>query len=131
MEQELARYRSVEKVHDLPDIYHVWSHAFLGPKLEAVGFSSIESMWAEAIGQVAAESDGHRLEIVSLGSGNCDLELDLASRLIADGITDFQLTCLEINAEMLLRGQVSAEQRGLQRSDVLLVAARQRFEART
>lgn len=113
MEQELARYRSVEKVHDLPDIYHVWSQAFLAPKLESVGFSSIENMWAHVIGEVAAVSHDHRLEIVSLGSGNCDLEVDLASRLIADGNTNFQLTCLEINTEMLLRGQVCAQQRGL------------------
>jgi len=39
------------------------------------------------IGQVAAASHGHRLETVSLGSGNCDLEVDLASRLIADVVT--------------------------------------------
>jgi len=28
--------------------------------------------------------------------------------LIADGITDFELTCLEINRQMLQRGRVSS-----------------------
>ena len=45
---------------------------------------------------------------VSIGSGNCDNEVDLVKRLLTSKMDNFTLECLDINAEMLERGKVLA-----------------------
>ena len=54
----------------------------------------------------------HGSALLSLGSGNCDLEIDLARRLKNDG-RDFTLDCLDLNPAMLERGRVAAQSAGL------------------
>jgi SAM-dependent methyltransferase len=116
MAEELANYRNIENVHDLPDIYHVWSQNFLRPKLEALGHSSIPEIWVDVIARLGSAEDARSLALVSLGSGNCDVEIDLASRLYERGIDNFVFECLEINEDMLARGARLAGEKGLDRS---------------
>jgi hypothetical protein len=33
---EVERYRNVANVHELPDIFHLWTERFLSPKMDAV-----------------------------------------------------------------------------------------------
>jgi hypothetical protein len=44
------------------------------------------------------------VEVVSVGTGNCDQECGLAASLVAQGIENFRIACLEVNPAMLERG---------------------------
>lgn len=101
---ELAHFRSVEHVHDLPDIFHYWSRNYLRPKIEALGFESIEKFFLDYIIEGCEQNKTRCIKIISFGSGNCDLEIGFASKLIQSEVTNFHLTCLELNEEMLRRG---------------------------
>ena len=47
MAREVANYRSVENVHDLPGIFHYWSNKYLVPKYQEFGFSSPNSFYLQ------------------------------------------------------------------------------------
>src|SRR5262245_22931907 len=48
------------------------------------------------------------LRFLSIGSGNCELEMDLVSRLKATGCETFVMDCLDLSSEMLERGRSKA-----------------------
>jgi SAM-dependent methyltransferase len=50
---------------------------------------------------------------LSLGSGNCDVEIRMALLLRERGMTDFVIECLELSPQMLLRGAESAKAAGV------------------
>jgi ubiquinone/menaquinone biosynthesis C-methylase UbiE len=108
---ELATFRDVVNVHDLPAIYHVWSNRFVAPKLAALGFAGIDAIWVDAA-RTVQDNVGRPLRVVSLGSGNCDVEVELLASLRAAGISVASFECLELNVEMLDRGRAHAAERG-------------------
>ncbi len=58
--------------------------------------------------------DPHRaMRFISLGAGNCDLELRLAVELRAQGHAKFTIDCLDLNRAMLERGRCAARDAGL------------------
>src|ERR1700683_1444518 len=105
-------YHSCLDVHNLPDIFHYWSNRYVRPKLEAFGFSTPEDMFRKyALEQSTIRRSEKR--IVSLGSGNCQVEIDLAMHLLSYGHSDFVIDCLELNTEMLERGRSATAKAGL------------------
>jgi len=82
------------------------------PKIRSLGFESLEDLWLQAYRRVA-DSIGRGLRLCSIGSGNCDLEVDLALLLRAQGIAVESITCLELNGSMLERGRSLAAVRGV------------------
>jgi SAM-dependent methyltransferase len=96
-------------VHDLPPIFHYWSNQHLLPKFQSFGFSSLNDMFLTHFEKACS---GTAPRFVSLGAGNCDLELEFAQALKAKG-HDFTLDCLELNPAMLERGRLAAETAGL------------------
>lgn len=108
---ELSNFQQLANVHDLPPICHYWSNKYLLPKIVRLGFNSLEDFFLHYIRTSADREPNRRISIVSLGSGNCDFEVDLATKLIASGVTNFRFTCLEVNSAMLDRGRELAEKR--------------------
>jgi SAM-dependent methyltransferase len=102
-------YENCVDVHRLPPIFHYWSNRYLVPKLEAFGIASAAEMFRGRLDAICAKS---RANIVSLGSGNCDLEIDLASALKKNG-HDFSLVCVDLNPAMLERGRIAAASTGV------------------
>jgi SAM-dependent methyltransferase len=100
-------YRDCLEVHDLPPIFHYWSNRYVRPKLEACGFSSPEQLFQRYVDKQFANGRKER-RIVSIGAGNCDLEVELAAHLVQQGYTDFTLDCLDLNSDMLERGRAHA-----------------------
>ncbi len=49
LKQEIERYRAVENVHDLPEIFHYWSNKYLVPKYQQFGFSSPKEFFTKYI----------------------------------------------------------------------------------
>ena len=106
---EESTYRDCVGVHNLPDIFHYWSNRYVRPKLETFGFSGPNDMFRKYIEQCLRRHPGPQ-RFVSIGSGNCDLEVQLASQAAAAGYHDFVIDCLDLNTAMLERGRVAAAQ---------------------
>lgn len=104
---EIRRYKDVSNVHDLPPIFHYWSNKFLRPKLEQFGFSSPDAFFQSRIEGAVAQS-GEKAAILSIGAGNCDVEVGIARTLVDRGLVNFRIDCIDINHEMLARGAASA-----------------------
>ncbi|HEV8040554.1 MAG TPA: methyltransferase domain-containing protein [Bryobacteraceae bacterium] len=108
---EDRHYRDDTDVHSLPDIFHYWSNCYVRPKLEAFGFPTPEAMFGKYLGQQFERQENHPKRFVSFGSGNCNLEIDLALHLQAHGHSQFIIDCVDLNPSMLERGRASAVQR--------------------
>jgi SAM-dependent methyltransferase len=114
MKEEIEHYRQVENVHNLPEIFHVWSHHYVRTKMEAAfGVSKFDDFYCKYILKYAAENPGQRVEIASLGAGNGDMEVGLGKVLIERGFTNFLFHCLDVNPHMLARGRELAAAAGL------------------
>jgi SAM-dependent methyltransferase len=117
--KEQQIYENCLDVHGLPPIFHYWTGHHLLPKLKPFGFNSPTDMFAQHLEKACRV--GVPARFVSLGAGNCDLEIDLAAGLQFRG-HDFTLDCLDVNPAMLERGRLAAERAGLS-SKVNLVAS--------
>lgn len=113
MDRERAAYKHVEDVHALPDIFHYWSNKYLKPKLEEHGISGPEDFFYQYVNQYCESHPQQQVIVVSLGSGNCDMEISCARRLLEAGLSNFRFSCLEINTDMLDRGIETAQQHDL------------------
>jgi SAM-dependent methyltransferase len=114
MREEIEHYRQVENVHDLPEIFHLWSHQYVRTKMEAAfGVSTFNDFYTKYMLKFAAENPGQRVEIASLGAGNGDLEVGLGKVLREKGFENFLFHCLDVNPHMLERGRDLAAAAGL------------------
>jgi len=113
VQQELAIYEKQVNVHDLPDIYHYWSNKYLAPIFRDAGFSTIAEFFSSNLLVAAARTCCTKAYFVSVGAGNCDLEVSIAKNLLQAGLSEFILECLEINPVMLERGRQIAKENGV------------------
>jgi SAM-dependent methyltransferase len=109
---EKSFYRSCAEVHCLPEIFHYWSNRHMRPELLRFGFGSPNEMFRKFLGE---QFNGQKRErrFLSLGAGNCDLEIQLALQLRAETGVPFLVDCLELNPAMLERGRAAAQAAGI------------------
>lgn len=109
IKKEKSFYKDDEKVHDLPEIFHYWSNRHLAPaKFHPFGITDPEQFFFLYSSKLHDRFPDRFLNMVSLGSGNCDMEARLARRLLDEGIGNFRIECLDINEDMLERGKAHA-----------------------
>ncbi len=113
IQEEIDYYAQVEKVHDLPDIYRYWENKYLRPKFISLGFNNPNEFYLQYIKKIYSRNNGIKCNILSVGAGNCDTEVELAKLMLLQGITNFSFLCLDINPFMLQRGKRLAEESGL------------------
>ena len=113
IQQELAIYNKQVNVHDLPDIFHYWSNKHLSPIFQEAGFTSITEFFSTNLLEARNRTESSIANFISVGAGNCDLEISVAKNLIAAGLRDFILECLEINPVMIDRGKQIAKENGV------------------
>ena len=113
IKEELKIYENQVNVHDLPEIFHYWSNKHLTPIFHQAGFSTIAEFFSSNLMIAAQRTNRNAANFISIGSGNCDLEVSVAKNLINAGFDKFNLECLEINPEMLDRGREIAKQNGV------------------
>src|SRR3974390_884201 len=78
LEEEIEYYRSVVDVHDLPDIFHYWSNKYLVPKFRQFGFGNPKEFFASYMIKVLADKMAGPSHFISVGSGNCEFEIEIA-----------------------------------------------------
>ena len=108
--EELKIFESNINIHDLPSSFHYMSKKFIRDELvNNIGVPSFDDLvlrYIELIKNQKAETD---IKILSLGSGNCHLEVNLALRCNFQG----KIYCYELNQQMLERGRQFAGEKGL------------------
>ena len=112
LNQERSVYHDCLDVHHLPPIFHYWSNRYVRPKLEALGFSTPDEMFRKCAGERCLRGGSGPKRLVSVGAGNCELEIGLALHLRTIGCGDFVIDCLDLNSAMLERGRVAAIEAG-------------------
>ena len=110
---EQLRYENCTGVHELPAIFHYWSNRYLRPKLQSLGFNDPDAIFETYLAAQCTNEADRPKRFLSLGAGNCDLEIALALKLRAGGHQDFLFDCLDLNPAMLERGRLAAEQAGV------------------
>lgn len=110
--QEVTRFAAEEVINDLPSIFDYWSNTYLRPVLESFGYSYPEDFFAQQIQRQVAALSRH-VQVISIGAGNGDGEVQVAKLLRERGVTAFTITCLDITDAMLQRGSQLAEREGL------------------
>ncbi len=113
LRDETSRYESCLDVHHLPPIFHYWSNRYVRPLLQTFGIESPDGMFRDQLHRICAKPGGRSRHFVSIGAGNCDLEVAIAAFLHSQGNTDFVIECLDVNGAMLERGKQAAMKAGV------------------
>ena len=122
VKKENEIFKRYVKVHDLPPIFHYWSGKHLSSICSDAGISTMEHFFADELVRKYSPAVDRHLVFLSIGAGNCDMEISVAKELAKKGFRDFQIECLEINEVMIERGRLQAEQQGV-RSHLELISA--------
>lgn len=109
LQAERRIYNDCVDVHQLPPVFHYWSNRFIRPQLQHYGFESVPAVFLDALASRAVPGARY----LSLGAGNCDFEIELATGLRQRGIADFTIDCADLNAPMLSRGAAAAHKAGV------------------
>jgi len=120
VQSQIAQYQDCDDIHDLPPVYHAWSAKHLQPRFEQVlGVAGVPELYALQIAAAVAATG--RREVVSLGAGDCTVEIAVA-KLLGQGGLRVRLRCLELSPVLLARGREAVAAAGL--SDVLILEER-------
>lgn len=103
IEKEIEVFKDNFNVHDLPEAHNYIMCKYVVKKLkETFGFSSYDEMIINCLNLIKSQKDESDIKILSLGSGNCDLEVNLALK----NNIKAKFYLYEINSHMLDRGQL-------------------------
>lgn len=110
---QIAQYAETINMHDLPDIFHIWSHDYIRPGLKNVfGTASIDEAYALAFMEATQHADRSG-NILSVGCGDGNVEIRVARELLRHGVTEFTFTCADLSPILLGHLRSSVEREGL------------------
>lgn len=113
IQQELSIFEKQVDVHNLPNIFHYWSNKHLKPIFDEAGIRSIEEFFGKNMLEAKRRTGNSSARFLSIGSGNCDLEVNIVKYIKSQGCDSFVLECIEINPSMLERGRILASENGV------------------
>ena len=98
---------------ELPEIFHYWSNKYLAADMSRFGFGNPEEFFFDQTKACLKESKNQRINILSIGSGDCAFEIRIVRKLLQWQLTDFVFECLDINQGLLRTGKEAADEAGL------------------
>lgn len=108
LNNEIAFYADSIVVHDLPKIHNIFSNALLSPQLKIyTGFESYTDWWIDSINKLI-ENSGRVVNILSLGCGNGDTELEFLKKIKYQDQIYF--LGIDINPNMVERANNAAKE---------------------
>jgi SAM-dependent methyltransferase len=112
LREQQAQYATGADIHALPGIFHHWSHRFLAPALRQVfGQASITHVYSSAFAKTL--TNGKLRKFVSIGSGDCSQEIEIAKELRAAGHEDFEIIGLEVAENLIAEARAAIQREGL------------------
>ena len=110
---QIEQYADTINMHDLPDIFHVWSHHYIGTGLQQVfGTTNIDEIYALGFMEASKFPDSTK-NILSIGCGDGGVEIRVAKELIRHGCTDFVFHCADLSPILLGHLTAAVEREGL------------------
>src|SRR5579863_10201109 len=82
-------FENYVNIQDLPGVHIYWAHELIRPKLVALGLGGPVEMYQKYLEDQCVRNRHRPCKFVSLGAGNCDIEIDLAKYLRGQGHTHF------------------------------------------
>jgi hypothetical protein len=114
LETQFIQYKSGAEIHALPEIFHYWSNKYLRPRLENVfDIVSARDFYATPFAR-QIDSSFEQVKFVSIGSGDCSLEIEIVEHLLSTGYRNFSLVCLELSESLIREGRESTQKRSLE-----------------
>jgi SAM-dependent methyltransferase len=110
---ERLRFHKCPTVHALPDIFHYWSNRYLRPRLEMFGASHPEAFFLKYLDHCRREGGGGPRRFLSIGAGDCAMEIGLARALAEVDGPEFVIECMDVNKAVLERGKKRAAAEGV------------------
>ena len=104
LKQEIANFRNVTNVHDLPAIFHYWADKFLRPKCHELDIPGVTELFVRYASAACHVDPTQTCHFASLGAGNCETEVAIVEQLLASNVRNFVLECVDVNPHMLARG---------------------------
>src|SRR6187399_838990 len=123
MENQLDQFREVANPHDLPEIFHYWSNRYVRPRLNSVcEADNIPEFFANAFFAAAKACSMDSPRFISIGTGDCSVELAVARRLTEMGLSNFLVECLVSSPESANRVESQIRDGGVGTAVVPIVA---------
>jgi SAM-dependent methyltransferase len=116
--RQIDQYKETEVMHDLPSIYRYWSKKYTNDQSSSVtGCTDVVGLYATYFRKSLQESDS--IFLVSIGSGDCSIEIQIVKKLLETG-ERFFFICLELSPILIAKARqlIDAESLG----DVITVA---------
>lgn len=100
----------------LPPIFRYWAALFLAPSASRMGISSPEGLFLEHV-RSRFLATGETVNVLSVGTGACSMEIALAAQLEAEGIRATFL-CIDFNSGLMRKAATAAREHGMGNSMV-------------
>jgi SAM-dependent methyltransferase len=110
---QLNQYADPVQLVKLPPIYHYWMKKHVIPKIESV--FQVNNALDFYVGNIVKifKKNGNKKQILSIGSGDCQLEIKIAKKIKETGCSNFRIECDDISPIRLERGYELAQKEGL------------------
>jgi 2-polyprenyl-3-methyl-5-hydroxy-6-metoxy-1,4-benzoquinol methylase len=113
VQEQIAQYAHVENIHDLPQVFHLWSRRFLRPGLKEVfGTETVEGFYASAVADIRTKEPKR---IFSIGCGDGWLEIALAKLLLAGGDRSFEIVASDLSPILIGRFEENIASAGIRK----------------
>ena len=112
VQNELKAFED-QSVLAIPPILYYWAKTYVTPMLSPFGFTNSIEFFQTYIARMCRRRPGGTLRLLSIGTGACASEINIAEWLREAGIANYTFECVDLNTDMLLRGRHSAEEKGL------------------
>jgi hypothetical protein len=107
--KQIGQFNNVAMLWKLPPIYQYWSNRYIKPRFKAVfGKDSIFDAYYDAIAAAAARYPERQAILCSIGTGDCQIEIQLAARLKLANVRNVRIICLELSSVRLDRARALA-----------------------
>jgi SAM-dependent methyltransferase len=117
--RQVDQYKEMEEMHDLPPIFNYWSSKYIAPEFSSITGCKNSIEFYAVYFQKSLEESGSKF-LLSIGSGDCSMEINIVKQLLSRGVKDFFFICLEISPLFVekARRQIDKENLG----DVMTVS---------
>ena len=112
IQKELETFSNNVDVHALPEIHQYWLTTYINPMIRELGAKSHLDFYCNNIEASRPNKDDHHC-VISLGAGDCAVELQIVEHLVRSGLTNLDFTCMDLNDSVLERGRAQAIEKGL------------------
>jgi SAM-dependent methyltransferase len=95
----------------LPPIFHYWSGRFLAPDAHRLGIGSPESLYIDHVRR-RFRVTGQPVNVLSVGTGACSMEIALAAQLEAEGVSA-KFICMDFNPGLMRKAVAAAGEQSM------------------